>query len=59
MVLAVEQMIIPRTMNPAPLIATQRRPTKSERLPVKGHTQACIMVSHVIHVSSAIDRTYQ
>jgi hypothetical protein len=47
-VFAVEQMIIPTTMNAAPPIATQRRPTMSEILPVKGHTQACTVVSLVL-----------
>ena len=42
-VFATEQMIMPTTMNAAPLIATQRRPTMSERLPTKGHTQACML----------------
>ena len=40
MLCAVDEMIIPSTMNPAPIMATQRRPIKSEREPTKGHIAA-------------------
>ena len=56
---AVEQMIMPTTMEPAPISATQRRPMRSEMLPVKGHTQACEMVSQVVPTTSRRENTNQ
>jgi hypothetical protein len=40
MLWAVEQMIMPRTILAAPIMATHRRPIISEREPVNGHTAA-------------------
>ncbi len=40
MVWAVEQTIMPITMNAAPMMATYRRPIKSDREPTNGHTAA-------------------
>jgi hypothetical protein len=59
MVFAVEQMIMPTTMEPAPMSATQRRPMRSEILPVNGHTHACRMVSLMIFGIYKIRETNQ
>lgn len=37
---AVEQTIIPRTINPAPNIAIYRLPKRSDKAPTNGHTAA-------------------
>lgn len=39
-VFAVEQTIMPRTMNAAPVRATYLRPIKSDNAPTNGHTAA-------------------
>jgi hypothetical protein len=50
---------MPTTIAPAPMIATQRRPIKSDMLPVKGHTQACRTVSRFVPAMSRIESTNQ
>ena len=40
MFVAVDEMIMPRTMNAAPITATQRRPMRSDKDPTNGQIAA-------------------
>lgn len=67
MVCAVVQTIMPMTTREAPMIATYRRPIKSESEPTKGHTPArarrfpstCILFSHIRLVLSGLLGPYK